>query len=287
MNKAEPIDRLMNVLVEFHFTLERAVVALERIAQDATPLRGLEPGEPALINGVPGRVVYFGDTPRHPKIEVPGESPLSPRDVLSAGAAKVLEAPAANPPRDGNAHAIKRPTPEQLAAGVKLESIATAAKDVLSALGAPTPQEAMKVMASPGPRKLIQWSEDDATINDPDHETVRMALLRLTGVPFDIFAAKATKQDLGDAIVYTWGGLDVYVSFPGNSRIETSKTHDVVLDVPRPEPTLKVLEGGKTVEPEKPAAPPTSHMGVSSTRRSSSSSGACARSARTWAGGSP
>jgi hypothetical protein len=63
------------------------------------------------------------------------------------------------------------------------------------------------------------WAEDDATVHDPDHETLKEAYFRLYGEPLE-YARAILVADLGDADEYTFpNGAIVLATFPGNSVI--------------------------------------------------------------------
>ena len=64
----------------------------------------------------------------------------------------------------------------------------------------------------------ILWREDEATTQDPDHETLDMAYKRLFGEPFD--RTRARHEDHGDHDKYFMpNGVVVTTSYPGNNSI--------------------------------------------------------------------
>lgn len=84
------------------------------------------------------------------------------------------------------------------------------------------------------------WSEDDATMNDPDHESVCDAWVERYGEDFDEKDAIAV-FDGGDCMCYLMaGGRVLEQSYPGNSRILQCP--------PPPPPPLALVPYAETVE---------------------------------------
>jgi len=68
------------------------------------------------------------------------------------------------------------------------------------------------------------WQEDDATLHDPDHETIDAACLRITGLTREDFVSRGNKVDLGDANSYALDGWLIVLGYPGANEIYKSRT---------------------------------------------------------------
>lgn len=67
--------------------------------------------------------------------------------------------------------------------------------------------------------KETLWSEDDATVSDPDHERLEAAFQRLFGRVFSRSEA-VDGLDVGDAVFYLLpNDIVVCCSYPGNDAI--------------------------------------------------------------------
>lgn len=214
-------------------TLEALVAQVRRCADALEKL-----ANPVLIN--------LGDTPpaaREPAAPHVCSEWRSPDDDPTVRVCVLCDARGPVPLRS-DAQTIPRPTLAELEADIR-------------AL-APSPPLTSKL-------GRIRWIEDDATINDPDHETVKRALLRLTGIPFDTFVKNATTKDLGDAKVHVWGDVEVYVSWPGACQIETTKAAEAATGAVEKSAGVVSGAGDLTVSTAAPAADaetPTPDAGI-------------------------
>ncbi len=73
-------------------------------------------------------------------------------------------------------------------------------------------------------RAELVWAEDDATVRDPDHETLGAAWKRLYGEDFYSVEYLATKTDHGDGDEYVFpDGRIAWCSYPGGCEIRQKR----------------------------------------------------------------